>query len=76
MTEDNCRRRAELLIGAMAKTQDVQDRRRLIDMAMRWHNSAMVAHDRELSSPRSSFVERRERVGGEALIALRPAVGF
>jgi len=50
MTEDHCRLRAERLIGAMAKTKRVEDRRRLLDEAMRWHNHAMVAHDRELRS--------------------------
>jgi hypothetical protein len=50
MTEDHCRFRAADLIRAMARTHCVEDRRRLIDEAMRWHNSAMVAHDRELGS--------------------------
>ena len=50
MTEDQCRFRAERLIRRMAKTQSIQERRRLIDEAMRWHNCAMVAHDRELGS--------------------------
>jgi hypothetical protein len=55
MTEDHCRRRAEHLIGMMAKTQHVEERRRLIDEAMRWHNCAMVAHDRELGSAKSQL---------------------
>ena len=50
MTEDHCRRRAEHLIGMMAKAQHVEERRRLIDEAMRWHNCAMVARERELGS--------------------------
>jgi hypothetical protein len=53
MTEDHCRRRVELLIGMMAKAQHVEERRRLIDEAMRWHNCAMVARDRELGGPKS-----------------------
>jgi hypothetical protein len=53
MTEDHCRLRAERLIGAVIKTKRVEDRRWLIDEAMRWHNYAMVAHDRELASIRS-----------------------
>jgi hypothetical protein len=32
----------------MAEMRRVEDRRRLIDQAMRWHNCAMIAHDREL----------------------------
>jgi hypothetical protein len=48
MTEDHCRQRAERLMGAMVRTQDVADRRRLINEAMRWRNSAMIAHDLEL----------------------------
>lgn len=50
MTEDHCRSRAEHLIGLMAKTHQVEFRRRLIDEAMRWQNCAMAAHDRELGS--------------------------
>lgn len=50
MTEDHCYRRAEYLIGVVTQTQDVADRRRLLDAAMRWRNSAMLAHDRELES--------------------------
>ncbi|CAN7323395.1 hypothetical protein LJR225_001845 [Phenylobacterium sp. LjRoot225] len=50
MTEDHCHRRAEQLIGAMVRTHDVADRRRLLDAAMRWRNCAMLAHDRELES--------------------------
>jgi hypothetical protein len=53
MTEDQCRHRAEDLIGRMAKTQRIDERRRLIDEAMRWRNCAMVAHDRELGSVKS-----------------------
>ena len=53
MTEDHCRRRAEQLLGMMAKTQHVDERRRLIDEAMRWHSCAMVARDRELGSAKS-----------------------
>jgi hypothetical protein len=48
MTEDHCRSRAGRLMGAMVRTPDVADRRRLIDEAMRWHNNAMIAHDLEL----------------------------
>jgi len=61
MTEDHCRRRAEHLIGMMAKSQHVEERRRLIDEAMRWHNCAMVARDRELESSTS-------RLQGSALL--------
>jgi len=52
MTEDHCRLRAEYLIGTIAETGRVEERRRLIDEAMRWHNYAMVAHDRELRTLR------------------------
>lgn len=52
MTEDHCRLRAERLIGTIAKTKCVEERRRLIDEGMRWHNGAMIAHDRELGSIR------------------------
>lgn len=53
MTEDQCRFRAEHLIRRMAESQRIEERRRLIDEAMRWHNRAMVAHDRELGSIKS-----------------------
>jgi hypothetical protein len=53
MTEDHCHRRAEHLLGMMAKTQPIDERRRLIDEAMRWRSCAMVAHDRELGSAKS-----------------------
>jgi hypothetical protein len=55
MTEDHCRRRAEHLMGVVARTQDVEDRRRLLNKAMRWHNSAMIARDQELGRTKSSF---------------------
>lgn len=45
MTEDQCRREAERLLGVMGRTANVEDRRRLLDEAMHWHNLAMVAHD-------------------------------
>jgi hypothetical protein len=53
MTEDQCRFRAERLIRRMAKTQRIEERRRLIDEAMRWHSRAMAARDRELGSTKS-----------------------
>jgi hypothetical protein len=55
MTEDQCRFRAERLIRRMAMTQRIEERRRLIDEAMRWHNRAMVAHHRELGSIKSEL---------------------
>ena len=53
MTEDHCRSQAERLMRKMAEAELVEDRRRLIDEAMRWHNCAMVAHDRELGGVKS-----------------------
>ena len=53
MTEDHCRSRAEHLIRKMVKAPRVEDRRRLIDEAMRWHNCAMIAHDLELGGAKS-----------------------
>ena len=51
MTEDQCHREAERLLGVMATTSNVEERRRLIDEAMRWHNRAMVAHDQDPGTP-------------------------
>jgi len=52
MTEDQCHGEAERLFGEVAATSNVEERRRLIDEAMRWHYRAMVAHDHDLGFPR------------------------
>jgi hypothetical protein len=51
MTEDQCHSEAERLFGVVATTSNVDERRRLIDEAMRWHNRAMIAHDHDLQRP-------------------------
>lgn len=69
LIENDCCRRAEHLIGMMTKTPHMEDRRWLIDEAMRWRNCAMVARDRELDG--RDVRERRDR--DEVLMALPPS---
>ncbi|HEX7886469.1 MAG TPA: hypothetical protein VF474_10870 [Phenylobacterium sp.] len=44
-SEDDYRRQADALLQQAAATENMRDRSRLIDEAMRWHNCALAARD-------------------------------
>jgi len=46
-SEDDYRRQADGLLRLAAATDNMRDRSRLIDEAMRWHNRALEARETE-----------------------------